>query len=191
MTDTPLRIAEACDPLSRARLEVFIRAQFKAHFGAELVVSAPRLFGVYAGEALVAAYGLRTPADGLGSAIYQPEALARATETYAADTVVELVHLSLRDARIVARLLPEIALRLLSDGYRCLVCTGTACVRRMFRSRGWQVEDLGAASVDCLSVEERGRWGTYYDSQPRVLVGALRSAAPIARSALAPRERVA
>lgn len=191
MNDTPLRIAEACDPLSRARVEVFIRAQFKAHFGAELAVSAPRLFGVYAADTLVAAYGLRTPADGLGSAIYQPEGLAQATAAYEPQTVVELAHLSLRDARIVARLLPEIALRLLADGYLCLVCTGTACVRRMFASRGWRVEDLGPASVDCLSAEEQGRWGTYYESAPRVLVGALASAGPIAQSALAPREQVA
>lgn len=191
MSDTPFRIAEASDPLTRARLEVFIRAQFKAHFGAELVVSAPRLFGVYEADTLVAAYGLRTPADGLGSAIYQPEALARATACYVAETVVELVHLSLRDARVVAHLLPAIALRLLADGYRCLVCTGTACVRRMFSSRGWRVEDLGPASADCLSVEERGRWGAYYDSAPRVLVGALVSAGAIAESTLTRRERVA
>jgi hypothetical protein len=40
-----------------------------------------------------------------------------------------------------------------------------------FKRMGLQLIELGEAKPDCLPVEERGRWGSYYDQRPKVMAG--------------------
>ena len=160
----------------------FMRQQFAERFNADLKVAAGELYGAYQGQEIVGAFGLRSARDGLASSVYCASALSNRLSGVPAPEVAEVVHLCGRDARSVLRILPCMAGMIEQRGFQLLVFTATRCLRQLFAHRGWQLDDLGPAEICALQPAERVRWGGYYESLPRVLVGSVADAAVLAQT---------
>ena len=180
-------LKQAASPAARALLHRFIQDQFKHHYQAEVPDDTARLLGVFdETEDLVAAFGIRSAAEGLFSQCYlEEEALdilrRKLDGNVDALEIVELSHLSLRGPRAFCRLVPLVAEMLWEAGYRYVICTATGCLVRYFTRSKFAPTVLAEASRTRLPEGSRDCWGSYYASKPAVVCGALEHA----RTALA------
>ncbi len=177
-----LCLRQAMTPGARADVLTFIRGQFRTHYGAEVEDDAPTLVGGFdASGNLIAAFGLRTENDGFFSGHYLtesvPETLARHFATpVALAEVVEVAHLCAARPGFLCQLMPLLAVNLERRGYRYLVCTATRRLGCFFRRKGLPAVMLAEARPDKLPLDQRERWGRYYENQPSVIAGDLRIA---------------
>lgn len=177
-----LTIRMARSLTARAAALAFIQGQFRTHFDARVPDDTPLLMVCTNAQGeTVAAWGLRTVADGLFSARYLDGNLLEWLDvTIGAsppvDEIVELAHLCVSGPKILPRLVPLLAQALVRMGYHFLVCTATGCLIRYFQKRGLGPVVLATASRDRLPPQDRASWGTYYNHDPIVVGGSIDAA---------------
>jgi hypothetical protein len=164
------------DVPGRAAAEDFIRAGYRAAYGAELQHFLVRLMTVHAAERrLLAALGFRRArAERLFLEQYlnRPveEALGaargRAVARYGLVEVGNFVSPRAGGARW---LIAALTAYLRGAGYDWAVFTATAALRNSFARLGVELVHLGDADVECLAPAERAHWGSYYDTRPTVV----------------------
>ena len=161
----------------RAALEGFIADSFRASYGAEISHFSEVLLGVRdAGGHWIAALGYSPAASGplflehYLDAPVEAAIAARARAPVARSAVVEVGNLAaVRPG--AARLLIMSTTRLLHGlGLRWVVFTATASVLNSFSRL--QLEPQVLAAADPARLADGGRrWGSYYDTQPKVMFG--------------------
>jgi hypothetical protein len=96
--------------------------------------------------------------------------------------VVEVGNLAATNCRAARHLAARLPALLLGEGYSWLAFTGTRVIRELLAGFDAPLLDLGPADPAHLG-DVLDRWGTYYESEPRVLAGFLphsRALAPFA-----------
>jgi hypothetical protein len=177
-----LTLRGADEPGERAAVLAFIRARFQEHYGAEVADDAPLLVGARDPDgALVAAFGLRTRTDGFFCEHYLDGSLpnelaARFHRPVSPEHIVEVAHLCAVRPGFLRTTTPVLAGALAGIGMHYLACTATECLARYFERKGLPARVIAEADPGRLPPEERSRWGRYYATRPRVLVGDLAAA---------------
>lgn len=175
------RLLEA-DACTRPAYERFIAARFAEAYGASLYSFMPRLFGLHESDGrLVAAFGLRAAVDAplfLERYLDAPaeQVLSRRLgRPVARDEIIEVGNLAGATTGALRHLIPVLAEWLDRAGYRWLVFTGSPRLGNGFAQAGVALDTLGLADPKRLPAREREAWGRYYEAQPSVLLGDIRS----------------
>jgi hypothetical protein len=177
------------DAGSRADLEHYVREAFARRHGARVATFMPHLVALRdRGDRLCAVAGYRgAGATRLYLEQYLPapieQAIAAATgQAVDRATVVEVGNLAAANCRAARHLAARLPALLLGSGYSWLAFTGTRVIRDLLAGFDAPLVDLGPADPARLG-DVLDDWGTYYDSEPRVLAGYLphgRALAPFA-----------
>lgn len=163
----------AADP-ERPEVEIFIRRGFEDAYGSHLAQFMPELMVLRHHSEIAAACGLRPAAAGkLFLEIYLDapvEAMLRvaADPSVARADIIEVGNLVIARPGYARRLIVHLAACLYARGCRWVVFSAVPALRNSFRRIGIPLVTLAPADAGRLSVEERGRWGTYYDHSPVV-----------------------
>lgn len=163
----------------RASLEAFIAGSFRAAYGAEVSHFCDVLLGCRDADGnWIAALGYTLAADGpafLEQYLDHPieTALgARVQHPVARADIVEVGNLAAAHPG-AARALIITTTRLLHDmGLRWVAFTATVSLLNSFTRLRLQPQVLAAADPSRLA--DAGQWGSYYDSQPKVMFGDIR-----------------
>ena len=165
----------------RLEAEGFIRARFAEHYNAEVPSFAPNLMLLENGERVVAATGWRSAGD---EALY----LERYLDAPIENLMARLAGQPVRRARIVevgnlaadkpgASIDVVLALSRHLDrlGYEWVVFTATRELIGIFSRLGLPLLALAAADPSRLG-NEADAWGSYYETNPIVVAGKIRTA---------------
>ncbi|MBS1190398.1 MAG: Thermostable hemolysin [Rhodocyclaceae bacterium] len=164
----------------RARVENFISQRFHESFGSRVEAFMPRLFSLRDPQGnICGAFGLRSASRRLFLEQYLDVPIERAIADRTGHraerrTIVEVGHFSGTvpgAMRIMIRLLTE---RLHHEGFEWVAFTGTTGLRNAFGRMGLPLSDIQAADRERLPATERAAWGSYYDHDPRIVVGHVR-----------------
>ncbi len=164
----------------RARIERFIRAEYREHFGARIQSFMPVLVGLHDSRGdVLGAVGCRGAAD---------ERLFLETYTGAPiekvigerfdvkvrrEEIVEVGSLACRNGRAAMAMVQALVPHLLEAGFSWVVFTGADTVIRVFERLHLAPRELCVAERSKLDAGQRAIWGTYYDHNPRVMAGRL------------------
>ena len=165
------------DPATRATAQQFIHDCFAAAHGARICHYMPRLLSLYAGQEMVAAFGLRTAGSTrlfLETYLDHPiEAVLqeRLGQDVRREEIIEVGNLSARYPGAARLLIVALTALLHEVGYRWVVFTGTAALRNGFQRLGLRPVELGLATLQHLPAHERADWGRYYEASPIVMAG--------------------
>lgn len=175
-----LHRALAREPL-REGFEAFIQQRFRKAHNAEIRQFMPELFGLNDGAgSLCAVAGVRMATSGdLFLEHYLDEPVERAIETLAARPVdrqgiVEVGNLAASNLGSARLSIITITWLLAMGGLEWVAFTGNARLVNSFNRLGLRPVTLCAADPMRLG-EDRHDWGNYYDTQPSVHVGDIRS----------------
>jgi hypothetical protein len=166
-------------PLAFARDEVesFIRAAFLTAYDADVRHFMPQLMTLRDTQgALMAALGLRGPDAGplfLEYYLDRPAEQALAAvigRPVARSQLVEVGNFAVGAAGGGRWLITALTAFLHGAGSAWAVFTCGPGLRNSFRRLGIPLYPLAEADPDCLSPDERSRWGRYYDQHPMVMV---------------------
>lgn len=180
-------LMEAIAAEAHEQLQRFISVQFRTHFDAEVPDDTPRLLGIFDAQGtLLAAFGVRTRADGFFSEHYLGEAvevaLRRTGEQVDAARLVEVGHFAIAGRRAFAGIVPLMAAGLSQLGFEHVICTATRCLIRYFARRYLTPTILTDARAADLPEHLRACWGSYYLKDPAVAFGPIAPA--LARESL-------
>lgn len=165
----------------REKVEAFIRDIYHKSYNADITVSYPTLMSVRNSDGeILAAAGFRMASE-------EPLFLEQYTRApienvlgglFAQDVtrgdIAEIGNLASKGKGASVFLFAAIASYLLSQGARYAAVTGTDQLHRRFEMMGLNPHVVCDASRDLLNSAQKS-WGTYYDTQPRVLAGSLES----------------
>lgn len=162
----------------RHEAEVFVRQVFATAHGAEVTHFLPLLMDLRndAGH-LLGVLGLREAGAGhlfLERYLDRPvEAClsGAAGEPVARDEIVEVGNLAVATAGGGRWLITALTAFLHAMGKGWVVFTCGPQLQNAFSRMGMELLDLGEATPEALSPEERARWGRYYDQRPHVMAG--------------------
>lgn len=157
----------------RQRVEAFIREIYQRSYGAEIAVDYPVLMSVRnARNAILAAVGFRYAQE-------EPLFLERYTQApiervlrCPRHEVVEIGNLASAGQGASVFLFAALASYLNSRDIRYAAVTGTDFLHRYFEKTGLKPRKICDADVTAVQ-DDAQTWGTYYDTQPRVLVGSV------------------
>ncbi|NVJ70493.1 MAG: thermostable hemolysin [Alphaproteobacteria bacterium] len=173
-----ISISERFQP-ERRRVETFIEDVFARAYGAKIPKHYPTLMSVRnAAGNILAAVGFRSAAQGqlfLEQYIDGPieAALSDAfSEDVSRKEIVEIGSLASAGSGASMFLIIALVAYLKQQGFRFPVVTATRTLRAGFRFLGIKAQDLAPADPAALT-EGHNAWGTYYDTEPRVLTGTL------------------
>ena len=161
----------------RSEIEHFISQRFADCFGSKVEAFMPRLFSLRNQDgAICGAFGLRSASRRLFLEQYldlpiEKELAACAAGTFSRQSIIEVGHFSGTFPGSVRAMIKLLTERLHHEGFEWVTFTGTASLRNAFSRLGLAPIDIQAADASRLPVEERAAWGSYYQHQPRVLVG--------------------
>lgn len=180
--EQPLRLCPSTPQGARRQaLETFIATRFHASHAARVRHFMPCLLGLFDDRGqIAAAVGLRhagSQALFLERYLDQPvEACiqTRGSQPVAREQIVEVGNLAAADPGAARLLIVALTDLLVAQGLHWVAFTGTPMLRNSFRRLGLQPQSLGLADPARLGAE-RADWGHYYDSQPQVLAGNIRS----------------
>lgn len=172
-----LAMQEPCTT-RRRQLENFIGERFAEHYGARVRHFMPCLLGLYDGaQQLQAALGVRCGQQG---ALFLERYLDVPVEQRIAELgggslpargriaeVGNLASLGGGNARLLIVALTEL---LATAGFRWVAFTGTPLLLNSFQRLGLSLLHLGPADGQRLGAE-LADWGSYYVTQPQVMVG--------------------
>ena len=179
---SPLSLHRALpqEPL-RDAFEAFIQQRFNKAHNARIHQFMPELFGLNdAAGSLCAVAGVRTAASGtLFLEHYLNEPVERVIEAYAARPIsrkgiVEVGNLAASNLGSARLSIITITWLLAMGGLEWVAFTGNAGLVNSFNRLGLRPVTLCAADPMRLG-ENRHDWGNYYDTQPNVHVGDIRS----------------
>ncbi|MGH1398003.1 MAG: thermostable hemolysin [Alphaproteobacteria bacterium] len=160
------------DP-ERERVEEFIKAIYKQSYNADIQVEYPILMSVRnADNDILAAVGFRYAAqEPLFLERYTAQPIECILECFRGE-IVEIGNLASAGQGASAFLFAALASYLNNKNIRYAAITGTDFLHRYFERIGLKPRKLCDASIE--AVQSVGQnWGTYYDTQPRVLIGSV------------------
>lgn len=165
----------------RERVEAFIRDIYRKSYNADIAVRYPTLMSVRSAEGeILAAAGFRLAHEEplfLEQYTRAPieDVLTRSlSQDIARSEVAEIGNLASQGKGASVFLFAAIASYLLAQGARFAAVTGTDQLHRRFEMMGLKPAVICDAQRSLLNCEQKS-WGTYYDTQPRVLAGSLES----------------
>ena len=175
-----LRLAVARDDApDRAELEAFVGGAFKRRHDATVATFMPTLLSFRDGAGqLRGVVGLR---GALPRPLYLEQylehpvesAIAAATgRTIRREQVVEVGNLAGANCRAAVRMVALLPGYLLSLDYRWIVFTATGPMRSILQGFGAPLVELARADATRVA-SGPDRWGSYYDTDPRVFAGYL------------------
>lgn len=160
---------------ARRQVEAFIHDTFARAYDADIRVDYPVLLAVRAGDGrILAAAGYRLAATGpLFLEQYTGESIERVlarhhTHTPARERIAEVGSLASAGGGATLTLFAFLTACLTAQGVTDLTVTVTSDLQRRFERAGLRSSWLCAATPDRLTAG-RDRWGSYYDTDPRVL----------------------
>ena len=164
----------------RARIEQFIRAEFREHFGARITTFMPVLVGLHdsRGEVL-GAVGCRSAADErlfletYTQAPIESVIAERLGVNVRRDEIVEVGSLACRNGRVAMAMVQALVPHLLEAGFSWVVFTGADTVVRVFQRLHLAPQELCIAEQSKLDADQREIWGSYYEHDPKVMAGRL------------------
>lgn len=157
----------------RQRVEDFIKAIYKQSYNADIKIDYPILMSVRnADNDILAAVGFRYAKN---SSLF--------LEHYTKDSLENLLHCERNEIVEIGNLasagqgasiflFAALSSYLNNKGIRYAAITGTDFLHRYFEKAGMKPSKLCDADIDALDNDEQN-WGSYYDTQPRVLVGSV------------------
>lgn len=155
----------------KGEIEEFIKTGFNKVYNADISVSMPILLAVKNG-ALKAALGIRSAKETLFIEQYLPTTIERCLEANNVVTerhsIAEIGHLYSNSEKFTLPLLLTAGVSLFLNQYRYITFCATTHVSKLISGAGISLIDLGEADKDKLS-NKGENWGTYYDTQPRVI----------------------
>ncbi|MDW5378783.1 thermostable hemolysin [Halomonas sp. HP20-15] len=165
----------------RAELEAFIADGYAREHGAILTHFQPRLFGLWRGEELQAALGIRHAGrETLFLERYLDAPVERRLaevldDTVARDRVVEVGNLATLRRGLLRPLIVTLIETLIDEDMQWLTFTATTQVRNAFQRLGLEAWPLAEADPARLG-RESADWGRYYANAPMVMGGDMRRA---------------
>lgn len=166
---------------ARDAVESFIKSIYRKSYSADIAVTYPTLMSVRDEKGdILAAAGFRCAHEEplfleqyTGSPIEDVMSTLYGHTTLRTD-IAEIGNLASRGSGASIFLFAAIASYLLNLGISYATVTGTDQLHRRFESMGLNPHVICNAARDKLNCEQKS-WGTYYDTQPRVLAGSLES----------------
>ena len=167
----------------REKVEDFIKKCFADAYSASVSSFMPRLFRLTTrrGE-VVAAFGIRSAQrERLFLETYLDASIEQVIESKAGirlqrEQIVEVGNLAAIYPGAVRWLFVALTVKLYGEGYEWVVFTGTPALCNVLKKLGLHAVEIGPAKPERLAAEERACWGTYYDTQPKVMAGNIRDA---------------
>ena len=183
LTPSVVSITGLFEP-ERARVEEFIRTVYADSYGADIKVAYPTLMSVRnEGGDILAAVGFRY-------AGHEPLFLERYTAKPIEDIlntsrnkIVEIGNLASAGGGASIFLSAALASYLNNKGIEYATVTGTDYLHRVFRKLGLLPKIICDASLEAVQ-EDGQNWGSYYDTNPRVLAGSVDKGVQRLRKAL-------
>ncbi|MCB1532880.1 MAG: thermostable hemolysin [Alphaproteobacteria bacterium] len=155
----------------RRRVEDFIKAIYKQSYNADIEVNYPILMSVRNAEGdILAAVGFRYAKD---EPLFLEHYTGAPVETFLntpRDEIVEIGNLASAGQGASAFLFAALASYLSNKNIRYAAITGTDFLHRYFERAGLKPRKLCDADINAVA-EDAQSWGSYYDTQPRVLIG--------------------
>lgn len=165
----------------RMEAEAFIRDIFARHYSADVASFAPNLMLIERNEEIIAATGWR-PASSetlfLERYLDMPieQAMAElADQPVQRERIAEVGNLAGEKPGSSLQVVVELSAHLNRLGYEWVVFTATSELIRIFTRLGLPLLALAPADPARLGDEAAG-WGSYYDNNPIVVAGRIRSA---------------
>jgi hypothetical protein len=157
----------------RQRVENFIKAIYKQSYDADIQVEYPMLMSIRnVDNEILAAVGFRY-------ADQEPLFLERYTGTSmdhildcSRSEIVEIGNLASAGQGASTFLFAALASYLNNKNIRYAAVTGTDFLHRYFERIGLKPRKICDASIEAVQSEGQN-WGSYYDTQPRVLIGSV------------------
>lgn len=163
----------------RARVEAFIADVYRRSYGAEIKVTYPTLMSVRNEDGhILAAVGYRSAGE---EQLFLEQYTKRPIEEvvgklYAQPIerrqIGEIGNLASEGKGASVFLFAAIASYLLRQGINYATVTGTKQLHSRFSTMGLNPHVICNASREALA-QRQGDWGSYYDTEPRVLAGSL------------------
>ena len=177
-----LAVASAGAP-ARDRLEAYVAAVYRSHYGARVTHWAPTLVALAAERRILAAAGYRDGAEALFLERYLDAPIERAIAAHTGTRVerreiVEVGHFAAEQPGDGRRLLPVLARHLAERGYRWVVSTATRELRVLLARLGMRPLALARADPAVLGADAAD-WGCYYEHEPVVVAGDLLRSLPV------------
>jgi hypothetical protein len=157
----------------RQRVEDFIKAIYKQSYNADIAVDYPILMSIRnADNAILAAVGFRYAGR---EALFLEKYAAAPIDTILncpRSEIVEIGNLASAGQGASVFLFAALASYLNNKNIRYATITGTDFLHKYFKRAGLNPRKI--CDADIAAVQEDGQsWGSYYDTHPRVLVGAV------------------
>ena len=172
LTPSVISITNLFEP-ERQRVEDFIRAIYKQSYNADITVNYPVLMSVRNAENdILAAVGFRYAKD---EPLFLEQYTQEPIEKFlgcSRHEVVEIGNLASAGQGASAFLFAALASYLNNKNVLYAAITGTDFLHRYFERIGLQPRKICDADIDAVQ-ESQKSWGSYYDTQPRVLVGSV------------------
>lgn len=175
-----LLVTHARSSERRSRIENFIRAEYREHFGAKIETFMPVLVGLHNSRGQVlGAVGCRGAAE---DRLFLETYTQAPIETVIADRldvevrreeIVEVGSLACRNGRVAMAMVQALVPHLLEAGFSWVVFTGADTVIRVFQRLHLAPQELCLAEKSKLDADQREIWGSYYDHDPKVMAGRL------------------
>lgn len=169
-----------CSPISAGRpgLESFIQEGFRRSHGAAVQSFMPVLLGLLDHEGrILGAAGYRAAArEQLYLERYLDQPIEKVIgrlhpgQCAARGGIAEIGNFACADSAIAQTLMRVLADFLHDQDQRWVVFTATRAVRRITRRLGMDLREIGRADASRVA-SATDDWGTYYNSDPRVLLG--------------------
>lgn len=177
----PVRVQLHDQPdAQRSPVAQFIRTVFLQHYGAQLRGLYPNLMTFRCGDQLRAAVGIRCAAD---EPLFAEQYLSTPAHTLIAarwglqvarTQLVEVGNLALAGPGDARWVIAAVTSFLYAANYRWVVFTAVRPLFNAFQRLG--LRPVALATADPARLPDGGRdWGSYYDAQPQVCVGDIRS----------------
>ncbi len=157
----------------RQRVENFIKAIYKQSYNADIEVNYPVLMSVRNEDnGILAAVGFRYANDEpLFLEHYTGKPIEKLLDCPRHE-IVEIGNLASAGQGASAFLFAALASYLNNKGIRYAAITGTDFLHRYFERAGLKPRKICNADIHSVK-NDRQDWGSYYDTQPRVLVGSV------------------
>jgi len=165
----------------RSYLESYISSKYQQTHNALIREYLPILVGIHNSDELLGAFGLR---PGQYRPMFLEQYLDSPIEQQVASfskqpvdrcALIEIGNLAITRKGIGPFLMVVMARALAQAGYEWMVFTVTEQVERLMKRLGFKPHYLVNADPNCLN-GDKSLWGSYYENNPRVMVGNLKEA---------------
>lgn len=157
------------DHPSRKKVEAFIASKFLEAYGATITHFMPNLVCVYAGDDLVGAFGYRQAhLDSLFLEQYLDKPIDRELMIQR-QYITEVGNFVAIKPGMTRWLIRNLKPFMLDINARWLVFTGIPQLINTFEKLGLDVFEVKQASIEALPLEDHAQWGSYYDTNPKVV----------------------